>query len=84
MRRFRDEDAAIEKVIHYWPLAIVLFTGLAGYLKLSFTVDQLAAKGEQREKNVDEQRERRSSEMEGIRTRLTKLETLHDMSQLRR
>lgn len=74
MRTFRDEDASIEKVLHYWPLILVLFAGIGAYLKLSYTVDSLWSQADQRQKNLDEQREKRSSEMEAIRTRLTHLE----------
>ena len=74
MRRFRDEDASVEKILHYWPLIVVLFAGVGAYFKLSNTVDNLQAQADQRQKNLDTQREKRSEEMELVRTRLTRLE----------
>jgi len=70
----RDENASFGKLVQFWPLIMVVGAGVAGYLKLSFTVDQLASQSEQRAKSIDVQRDIRNSEMENIRIRLTKLE----------
>lgn len=82
MRLVRQEDASIGKLIQYWPLIVALFMGVAAYLKLSFTVDQYAAKADEREKKIDTQRESRTQEMEAIRMRLTHLEDINALSKL--
>lgn len=74
MRHVRDEDASIGRLVQYWPLIVALFMGIAGYLKISYTVENLQSQADSRQKTLDTQREKRSEEMELIRTRLTKLE----------
>lgn len=82
MRRVRDEDASIGKLVQYWPLLVVLFSGVAAYLKLSYTVDNLQTQADQRQRNIDAQRDKRTEEMELIRTRLTHLEDFNALSKL--
>lgn len=84
MRHVRDEDASIGKLVQYWPLLVVLFSGVAAYLKLSYTVDNLQMQADQRQKNLDTQREKRTEEMETIRTRLTHLEDINALSKVSR
>lgn len=70
----KDGEASLGKLVQYWPLVAAMGLGAMGYLKLSFTVDQLSVQADTKSKSLDAQREKRSEEMELVRTRITKLE----------
>ena len=63
-----------ERLMKFWPIFVILGGGIAGYLKLKWTVDELAASQRAYKTIIEDRRQKARDEMEDIRVRLSILE----------
>lgn len=82
----KEEDTGrnIEKLFKYWPLIVVIFSAIAGYLKLSFYVDQVREQQERWQQSAESRRQKTYDDLETVRTRLTRLEGWRDCIESRK
>lgn len=80
-----QEDKTIDladRIMKLWPVVALLVAGISGYLKLQWTVNDVASGQESWKRNSESRRERTHEEIDSVKNRLTQLET--DMEWIKR
>lgn len=75
-------ESAIDRLVKLWPIGVLIFALVSGYLKLQLDVTDLKKSQEKWQASAASRRENTREEMESIRIRLTKLEAYNALSPL--
>ena len=76
MNEERQIESAIDRLMKMWPVLFVIGTGVAGYMKLYWEVQELKKGQERWQTGSEQRRERNHEEIDDIKNRLTKLEMM--------